>query len=157
MGSLYGLIDAARDPQLFSIIKQCPEHACLFGGPIQPPLDQVAPYIVQATPDNPLFHAWRERGWGQSWGIWCRATAPLPDVRRHLRKFLQAQLPDGEVTLFRFYDPRVWRVYLPTCNAEELAQWFFGIEEFAAETEDGKGFLRYLMREGELEIVAGTL
>lgn len=150
--SLFGLVDAARDPQLFPLIKQTPEHACMFAGEIEPPLDRASPYIVRATPNNPLFHAWREQGWGQSWGIWCRAAGPLADVRRHFRKFLQAQLPDGKVVLFRFYDPRVWRVYLPTCEPADLAGWFAGIDEYAAEAETG-GLVRYRFDGGALQVI----
>jgi hypothetical protein len=150
--SLYGLIDAARDPQLHGLIAASPEHKCLFGGRIDPPLDRVAPYIVRAVPDSPVFTAWREQGWGQSWGILARAPGELDDVRRHFRKFLQAMLPDGQVVLFRFYDPRVWRVYLPTCDAGELMQWFAGIDEFGAEGEDGSGLVRYRLQGGALQI-----
>lgn len=153
MTSLFGLVDAARDQRLYRLIQQCPEQACLFGGRVEPPLALAAPYIVHATPDNPLFHAWREQGWGQSWGIWCRAAAPLADVRRHFRKFLQAVLPDGDVVLFRFYDPRVWRVYLPSCQPPELAQWFTGIDEYAAEGEKGE-LLRYRCQGGALQVMA---
>jgi len=74
------------------------------------------------------------------------------DVRRHLRQFLQAQLPSGEVVLFRFYDPRVWRTYLPTCEAAVLQQWFTGIAEYGAETPDGMGTLIYRFNNGVLSV-----
>src|ERR1700674_3223295 len=116
MTALFGLIDTARDPQLYGLVTASPEHACLFGGPIKTPLERNSPYIVGLAPDTALFAAWRDHGWDQSWGIYCRSQLQLADVRRHLRQFLQAQLPDGEVVLFRFYDPRVWRTYLTTCE-----------------------------------------
>ena len=95
--ALFGLVDTARDPQLHRLVTASPEHACLFGGPIRPPLDRNAPYIASVAPGTPLFDAWRDHGWGQSWGIYCRTHLPLTDVRRHLRQFLQAQLLDGRV------------------------------------------------------------
>ena len=46
------------------------------------------------------------------------------------------RLPDGRVVNFRFYDPRVFRVYLPTCNEAE-AEFVFGpFESFFLEDED---------------------
>jgi hypothetical protein len=152
MTALFGLIDTARDPQLYDLVKASPEHACMFGGPIKPPLDRNAPYIVSLTADSPMFTAWRDHGWGKSWGICCYSDLPLADVRRHLRQFLQAQLPDGEVVLFRFYDPRVWRTYLPTCQPPELALWFKGIDEYGSEAPDGKGTLRYRFDGGALSV-----
>jgi len=47
--------------------------------------------------------------------------------------FLLAQLPDGNAVFFRYYDPRVWRVYWPTCTPDEKAKWMEGVEEFIAE------------------------
>jgi hypothetical protein len=72
-------------------------------------------------------------GWGQAWGILLRSPLELDPLRRHLRKFLLAQLPDGEAVFFRFYDPRVWRTYWPSCTPEEQAKWLEGIDEFIAE------------------------
>jgi hypothetical protein len=40
-------------------------------------------------------------------------------MARRRRRFLRVKDEDGLV--FRFYDPRVMRVYLPTCAAGELA------------------------------------
>ena len=152
MTTLFGLIDAARDPQLYGLVVASPEHACLFGGPLKPPLERNAPYIAAVTPGTPLFSAWRDYGWGQSWGIYCRSALPMADVRRHLRQFLQAQLPDGRVVLFRFYDPRVWRTYLPTCQPEELQRWFAGIDEYGAEAPDGMGTVVYRFDGGALSV-----
>ena len=56
-------------------------------------------------------------------------------------QFLQAMLPDGQIVLFRFYDPRVFRAYLPTLNEAERWQWFAAVEEFRIETKDGSGML----------------
>ena len=152
MSAIFGLMDAARDPKVFALIQAAKEQDCLFAGDLAPDLREAAPYIVRLTENEPLWHAWRQEGWGQSWGIMCRASGTLPQVRRHFRHFLQAKLPDGHIVLFRFYDPRVWRLYLPTCSPDELARWFSGIEEYRAETEDGAGVHRYTLSSGALQI-----
>jgi len=77
----------------------------------------------------------------------------MTDVRRHLRQFLQAQLPDGRVVLFRFYDPRVWRTYLPTCEPVELQRWFTGIDEYGAEAPSGNGTIVYRLDNGALSVI----
>ncbi len=138
---LYGIVDAARDPGLHPLVLTCEERVCLFAGEIKPPLHRVAPYLVRLAADAPLTRAWRSDGWGQQWGLLCVSQAGLNELRRHFRQFLQARLPDGQVVLFRFYDPRVFRPYVATLNEEERGQWFAAVDEFRVETEDGGGIL----------------
>lgn len=133
MSTLYGIVDTAREPKLHRLVTASPNYACLFEGKIPEPLDGAAPYLVQLSDDTPLKSVWRQDGWGKAWGILVRSSLPLKDLRRHLRKFLMVQLPDGQVVFFRFYDPRVWRVYWPTCTPEEQAKWLVGVDEFVAE------------------------
>src|SRR5207245_891941 len=100
MASLYGLIDAARDDRLYDMIVAMPEYECMFGGRLDSARLRVSPYIVRLTESSLLSRAWSGEGWGRSWGIKCLADNPLPEVRRHFRNFLQAQLPDGQIVLF---------------------------------------------------------
>jgi hypothetical protein len=151
MTALYGLVDPAADDRIYPLVKKVPDHRCLFGGPLDPPKERLAPHIVGLDAGSEFKDAWLQEGWGQSWGIMCYAPESLAEVRRHFRNFLQAMLPDRSIGLFRFYDPRIWRVYLPTCNAGELAQWFRMVDEFIAETPDGTGMIRYSLRDGKLE------
>jgi pSer/pThr/pTyr-binding forkhead associated (FHA) protein len=137
VSGLYAIVDTARDPKLHSLVVASPPYACLFAGDIPDPLDKASPYLVGFSDPSPLKQAWREEGWGSAWGMICRSSLPLDDLRRHLRKFLLAQLPDGDTVFFRFYDPRVWRVYWPTCTAEEQAKWLAGVEEFIGEASLG--------------------
>lgn len=39
--------------------------------------------------------------------------------------------------MFRYYDPRVLRVYLPTCRPDELRTVFGPIRSYLVEGEDG--------------------
>ena len=51
---------------------------------------------------------------------------------------------------FRYYDPRVFRVYLPTCNREELETIFGPAVKFFAESEDADSLIEYSLMEGKL-------
>ena len=135
MNKLYGILDTARDPKLYPLLIQSPLYDCLFAGKLAEPIKRTAPYLVELTDDTPLKNIWRDEGWGKAWGLLVKSDLDLKDLRRHLRKFLLAQLPDGEMVLFRFYDPRVWRQYWPTCTPAEQAEWMKGIEEFIPEDE----------------------
>ena len=151
MAFLYGLVDASRDERLYPWLAASQESRCLFEGKLDPAVAKVAPYIVRLREGDVLLEAWRTGGAGQSWGIQCVSELTLPALRRHFRHFLQAKLPTGMVVLFRFYDPRVWRVYLPTCDRGELGQWFKGVDEFRCEGLDGD-VLRYILRANALDV-----
>jgi hypothetical protein len=149
--ALYGLIDTARDQRLFDLFAGA-ERECLFAGKLDPQLERVSPHIVRIYEGSPLMHTWQREGWGESWGILCSAPVPLKDVRRFFRHFLRVRLPDKRLMLFRFYDPRVWRIYAATCTPSQIAEWFTVVDEYRAESEDGMNTLRYRFDRGALDV-----
>lgn len=129
----YALIDAARDPQILTLLRQEAEYRCLFGGTLDPEVEKVAPYIVRLDPGSNFPKILQGYGWVNHWGITCHAPARIMDVRRQLRRNLEVRLPLGEVSLFRFYDPRVWVPFmLASSGAAELDPWFDPIDAYWA-------------------------
>lgn len=158
MANVYGVLDCAVDPQLHEHAERLQPHfsECLFAGRLNPQLLQVSPYVVELAPSDPLSKLWRSQGWGKNWGILIASSESLPYVRRRLRHFTQAKLPSGEgPVLFRFWDPRVFRIYMPLVEPDQLAPWFQGIERYIVETEDGAGSLRYSLSGGKLSVQQG--
>jgi hypothetical protein len=156
--TLYGILDCAVDPALYSHVARLEPGgaACLFAGQLDPALKQVSPHLVELAADDPLSRAWRGEGWGKNWGILLSSRESLSFARRRLRHFTQARLPDGQgPVLFRFWDPRVFRVYMPLVEPDEIAPWFKGIDHYIAEAEDGKGSLHYSLASGKLSIATG--
>jgi hypothetical protein len=43
---------------------------------------------------------------------------------------------EGEELYFRFYDPRVLRIFLPTCDREQLKDFFGPVDYYLCEDED---------------------
>jgi hypothetical protein len=144
----FAIIDAARDDRLFDLITTA-AHTCLFAGSLAPELRRASPHLAELAPGSALAQAWNKEGRSQCWGITCRSSAELNFLARHFRQFVQAKLPDGKIALFRFYDPRVWRDYLPTCNEFELRQWFRNVDSFAADAGDGRT-ITYSLDDGKL-------
>ena len=56
----------------------------------------------------------------------------------------------GVRMLFRFYDPRVLRTYLPTCVSDELNQVFGPVEYFVTEAEESATVLEFRNNRGVL-------
>ena len=144
----YGVIDGAQDPRLLSLVQKCANHACLISGELHPDL---APALMPV---------WKRDGAGRNWGIALLSPLDLQHVKLHLKKFLNAKLPDGTIALFRFYDPRVMRTYFSAATPEETAPWFRGIERFSVESAQAGLFHDFHLRGGVLHdgdrAVAGT-
>ena len=56
----------------------------------------------------------------------------------------------GKPLYFRYYDPRVLRVYLPTCNASELETVLGPVSHFILEDDNGNAMIRYSRLRGQL-------
>jgi hypothetical protein len=129
------ILDCARDQQrIFRFLLSCHlEYSCLYSGYLAPALEMAAPYLVQLEHDHSETRRLIELAWGNSWGVFLKSGTSLIKLRRHLREFLMVRDPQGRRMAFRYYDPRVLRVYLPTCNGEELRTVFGPIESFWTE------------------------
>lgn len=143
-GALYGVLDTARDELVLPFLYDAGvQHQSLYEGPRGEELALVAPYLMAFPPEAASLVELVTDRWGESWGIFLRSEASFRDVRRHLRRLLRVQLQDGRRVLFRFYDPRVLRAYLPTCSSDESAQMFGPITQYLAEGRRGETAMRF--------------
>jgi hypothetical protein len=151
---LYGVIDAAHDLEILALIQEgdCP-FECLFQGESAILMASVAPYLIQFSPEAALLEQLVVRGWGNNWGIYVRSRLPLDEVRRNLRHFTMVELPGGQVAYFRFHDPRVFGVFITTCNESECRTIFEGLDVVFAEETDGTVMKRYRLENGEKVVI----
>jgi hypothetical protein len=135
------VLDGARDSRIRGFVydTRAPRW-CLYRGRLTPELEDAAPWLLSLTRDHPATELFFKRFWGQSCGILLSTAMPGNLLRRHLRRFLLARTRDGRTLLFRYYDPRVLRVYLPTLTAGEAAQFFGSVSTFIAEAEEPRAF-----------------
>lgn len=143
--NVYAVLDGASVPDLPQTLWDLePENICLYRGELAPDMAQVAPYLVRIEPNSPFTEWVLTKGWGNHWGLFAVTPeeADLRTMRLHFRKFLRVKGPDNKPLYFRYYDPRVLRVYLPTCNKEELKVIFGPILQYILEGEDPATILR---------------
>lgn len=141
---LYGILDAARDPLVLArLVSSDHQYQSLYEGRKAAQLTAVAPYLVKFPPASPLLAQVIQEGWGKSWGIFFPSVLAFDEVRKHFRKFLIVENDEGEKLYFRFYDPRVLRVFLPHCNEQERRDFFGPLEWFLLEDEDPSQLLRW--------------
>ncbi len=147
--SVSGLLDK------FHALK--PEHVCLYRGELQPDMAEVAPYLVRLERGSAFTDWVLRQGWGGHWGIFALAQAELPVLRNHFRKFLVVHDSSGKPLLFRYYDPRVLRKYLPTCDQEQLAAMFGPVASYVAEGDQPSTLFRFRTKSGALAAVQKEL
>lgn len=146
------IVDGARTIEIFRFLIECHlEYACLYSGTLAPELEIVAPYLVQLDYQYRDTRRLIRRAWGHSWGVFLKSETSLKKLVRHLREFLIVTDEKGQRLIFRYYDPRVLRVYLPTCNGRELRTLYGPIECFWIEAEGPDNLLEFRMRSGVME------
>jgi len=144
--NVYAVLDGASVEQLPQLLwEHEPENICLYRGELEPDIAAVAPYLVKLEYDHPFTKLVCEEGWGNHWGIFAvtPAEVDIRTLRQHFRKFLMVYNPDGKLIYFRYYDPRVLRAYLPTCNAEDINIVFGPIGSYVLEDEDSSILQRF--------------
>ncbi len=148
---LYAILDGARDTRIYSRLAEGEvEAVSLFRGEQAIELVDVAPYLIPLQPDAPLTEWLFTYGWGNSWGIIVESPADLGELKRHFRSLIMVYDPEGKPLYFRYYDPRVFRVYLPTCNESELGAVFGPVNSYYVEGEQPDYMLHYARSGGAL-------
>jgi hypothetical protein len=150
--NVFALLDGASIPDLLmALYDHKPEHICLYRGELEPDIEEVAPYLVQLNIDAEFTDWIIEKGWGNHWGIFATARSDLKTMRRHFRGFLRVYDAEARPLLFRYYDPRVLRDYLPMCNERELETIFGPVVNYFAEDKDKQTLLKFGMKDGKLQ------
>jgi hypothetical protein len=152
--NIWEVLDGAQNDRVFDLVSRCYlEKCCLFAGDLSPQLERAAPHLVELSPRDSITDEILESGWGQAWGIFVQSDASLQALRKHLRTFLRVKDETGRYLLFRYYDPRVLSIYLPTCLAGEVKTIFGSlIIRFFVETGDAASITAYEVgQNGQLE------
>ena len=143
-GKIYAILDAARDNAIYPKLAESDnKKVCLLMGEQARELATVAPYLIELDEDDPFTQWLLDQGWGKSWGIFAESTATFIGLRNHFRSFLRVANEDGTTLFFRYYDPRVLRVFLPTCDQEQLETMFGPVNRYFTEGEEDNKLIEY--------------
>ncbi|SRR5713101_5570465 len=135
-GELYAVADATDAPAVpRKVLELGPARAVsLYRGTAEEEFWDVAPYLLHLDP--PVLDWIVSTLDVKRWGIFAVSKANLDTLRTHFRHFLKVQPPEGEPWHFRFYDPRVFRPFLPACSVEELRIFFGPLRVFGVLTSE---------------------
>jgi len=153
---VWAVLDGACDKRVYSAVVGCyADNCCLYSGDLPSELKLAAPYLVSLDPEDRTTQYILKRGWGNGWGIFLRSSNGMETLRRHLKSLLMVKDYKGRRLLFRYYDPRVLRVYLPTCWPAELEKVFGPVKAYLAEGAESGTAIQY--RLGDRGLVEKTL
>ncbi len=142
--NVFALLDGARDRKIEPMLNQCGhDYQCLYSGNISYALKRAAPHIVHLQRQSLFTRKLLQRCWGNSWGIFAITppTVELSKVRNNCRRMAKVEAPNGKTLIFRYYDPRVMRKFLPSCETNALHQVFGPVSTYAMESEDSGALL----------------
>ena len=150
--NVFAVLDGASAPGLLDkLYGLAPDFCCLFRGEIGADLAEVAPYLVQLDPGSE-FTSWVIRqGWGNHYGIFAAASSDFRAMRRHFRSFLIVYDEIGTPLRFRYYDPRVLRLFLPACDPAESATIFGPVTSYLLEDDDANTMIRFQNTSGSVK------
>lgn len=135
-GAWFAVLDAARSERVLpSLVASGARQRSLYEGWKAQELAEVAPYLVELPPSSTMWDVLLGEARGGAWGVFARSEASFEDLRRHMRRFLRVQSEQGRRMLFRWYDPRVLRSYLPTCTPAERESFHGPVSAFVVEGE----------------------
>lgn len=137
--SVWVVLDGARDPRIhLALLESRLDFQCLYAGRLIRALELAAPQLVELLPGHHFTHRLLDEGFGQAWGSFLRVS-DASNLRHHLRKMLKVEGVMRRPVLFRFYDPRVLRAFLPHAQPAQLREFFGPVSAWYA--EDGQGGL----------------
>ena len=141
----YAVLDGASNPALLGHLQaDQPEFVCLYRGELAPDVAKCAPYLVCLVQGTPFAQWIIDNCLGKHWGIFALSRTELRELRQHFRKFNMVYDSEGNRSLlFRYYDPRVLRIFLPSCDKKQKAEFYGPVDAFFAEAEGGVGHLRF--------------
>ena len=150
---VFALLDGASVPNLLERLyaDPRPEFECLLHGELTPDMAEVAPYLVALEQGSSVSDWAITQGWGNHWGCFVVARVDFRALWFHLRMLNIVYGPDGNPMLFRYYDPRVLRAFLPTCSPEQIKELFGPLDRFVAEADVPATALTFTHVGGELQ------
>lgn len=122
----------------------------VFAGTDDALIADVGPFVINVD-GNDLCKRWIiKESYGFSWGVYFLSEDIFDKIMIHLQSLVTVIDEDGKELYFRYYDPRVLRFFLPTCDSEQLKEFFGPIDYFLCEDEDPNYYLKFSLINNEL-------
>jgi len=156
---LYALVDGAQAFELaFGGRLMGHDVYSLFSGGLVHATAQVGPILVALGDPSGFLQKWIA-AMGRNAGVLFESAADLDTLYAHLRGIFVVTDEERTEYFFRFYDPRVLRVFLPTCREDELREFFGPVHSWIVESDGEPKYSVYSIEGAGLrhrELTAGA-
>ncbi len=144
----FAILDGAISPAILDLLNQSGAYyQSLYEGEQSADIARYGPYLAQIQPDRPFLPYLVKAAWGMFWGVFLGSPQSFEETRKHLRNFLIVDNGTGSKVLFRYYDPRVLRVFIPNCEAAQRKEFFGPVRCYFAESEPAPGLTAFTLDE----------
>ena len=143
---VYAVLDGASSTDILPMLKRSSlRYNCLYDGKLSYELALSSPYLVRLEQDNDFTHDLLEKGLGNNWCIFLKTFKPVTMLTvlrqaKHNHKILP---PSGKTLIFRYFDPRIIRNYLPVCTIEEANIFWGPVDEIICDGNERHSFNRF--------------
>ena len=141
---LYAIIDCAQHETIYTRLKQHADvYLSQYSNDVPDSLKAAGPVLYQLRKDNALSAWIITQGYQNNWFILFPSLGQtMIDLRRHFKRFAMVESPEGKAMYFRYYDPRVMRNYIPSCNEEERRYIFAKLSCFWAQSPTANSYVQ---------------
>ena len=148
---LYVVADCSRDRTIRTLLQALAEEsASLYLGEALAEHGDESPWLATAGPHAELWTWLVEEGLGRRWGVFIVSTLSFPELRSHLRKFVQVRTTEGASLFFRFFDPQVLSGHVRVFSKEQRERFYAGIATLGFEVGDQVFLATSLVPDGRL-------
>jgi pSer/pThr/pTyr-binding forkhead associated (FHA) protein len=125
---VFGFLDPLRDNRIPVFLDASRERYERVEETLAP-----SPYLVNLPPRCKLLDVLIKDGWGRGWGFYFASTAGFDELRVHWRRYVILRNEEGREITFRFWDPRVLAVVLPSMQPVEAREFLGPIARLVVE------------------------
>lgn len=148
----YLVLDGARLREQLNEAKQLNNnYRCLYKGKVEEYLQDVAPYLFTCSAATEMAQWFIKEGFGKAWGVGICTDQDFETVYKHLRRFLMIKTENGKQLYFRYYDPRVLSIFLPTCDRAQVIDFFGPVRSFIVEHNTTNEAIEFSHENGVLQ------
>ena len=123
---LYAIVDTAIYKEFIDIMDiEDPERRILFKDPFIGEYENVAPYLLHLTKDDPFTEDTLTKGYGKPWLSFIVSRLDISTLAFELRERINIYSEEHEKeVIFRFYDPRNLKRYFKILTDKEQVTFF---------------------------------
>lgn len=149
---IFVILDFAKKQyQVDNVKKVCNCIRSLYNDSSFKCLQEVGPYLLSISSRNRFYSFLGNKVDRRLLGLMIISKAGFDNCWKHFRKFLLVKTEDGQELYFRFYDPHVLKIFLPTCDEKQIIEFFGPVEKFIVEGDNGEEAIEFSHQNGVLK------